>query len=262
MYSPEILVYLRPLTSLPISPLWQGWGPSGDLGLRQHHPLMAAVASRCINAPKDFDSQRPGRLGICGKHHPIYNKYENKTHTHRYIYIYVCMYVYAFTNVYISVCLFVYLSINLSIYQSINQSTNQSIYTPAGHRSPVFSVPCARSLQECCKHFVVLRHAGNGHWPQLVAPIACLSFVYLWFNGRYGRMLYNATYRYTLITWSLDIHTQICSADPFFFRTFGQVHESLFTALLDPWLRSEQELGPQSLANTLQLSFGRTCPLC
>ena len=181
-------------------------------------------------------------------------------HTHRYIY--VCMYVYAFTNVYISVCLFVYLSINLSIYQSINQSTNQSIYTPAGHRSPVFSVPCARSLQECCKHFVVLRHAGNGHWPQLVAPIACLSFVYLWFNGRYGRMLYNATYRYTLITWSLDIHTQICSADPVFFRTFGQVHESLFTALLDPWLRSEQELGPQSLANTLQLSFGRTCPLC
>ena len=183
-------------------------------------------------------------------------------HTHRYIYIYVCMYVYAFTNVYISICLFVYLSINQSINLSINQSTNQSIYTPAGHRSPVFSVPCARSLQECCKHFVVLRHAGNGHWPQLVAPIACLSFVYLWFNGRYGRMLYNATYRYTLVTWSLDIHTQICSADPVFFRTFGQVHESLFTALLDPWLRSEQELGPQSLANTLQLSFGRTCPLC
>ena len=124
MYSPEILVYLRPtLTNLPISPLWQGWGPSGDLGLRQHHPLMAAVASRCINAPKDFDSQRPGRLGICGKHHPIYNKYENKIHTQIYIYIY------AFANLYISICLSVYLSINLSINQSINLHTSRSPVT-------------------------------------------------------------------------------------------------------------------------------------
>ena len=137
MYSPEILVYLRPtLTNLPISPLWQGWGPSGDLGLRQHHPLMAAVASRCINAPKDFDSQRPGRLGICGKHHPIYNKYENKTHTQ--IYIYVCMYTHLLMYTYPFVCLSIYLSINQSINLSINQSINQSINLHTS-RSPVTS---------------------------------------------------------------------------------------------------------------------------